>query len=152
MRLGSVCLMIAALVAFGTAIAHMSCIALGPACYAAQMAPPQIIESAKQGTLLAPLGTLLAPLGTTFVSAIFVLLGLYALSGAKVIRKLPLLTFGIYAIATLCIIRGLLALQLWVRKPELVTDFALLAAWVWLITGLLYLVGYKVTQRAHAKH
>lgn len=115
----------------------MSCLYFGPECYAAQMAPPQIIESAKNGTLL-------APVGTTFVSAIFVLLGLYALSGAGMIRKLPLLKFGIYTIAILCIIRGILPLQLWLRHPEKVNDIVFYTGLVWLVTGLLYLFGYRM--------
>jgi len=44
--------------------------------------------------------------------------GLYALSGAGIIRRLPLLKLVMYTIATLCIIRGVLPLQLWVRYPD----------------------------------
>ena len=47
------------------------------------MAPVSVIESAKAGTLLAPLGTIV-------VSAIFIVFGCYALSGATLIRRLPL--------------------------------------------------------------
>jgi len=136
-KLGLVFLILAALIAMGTGIAHLSCIYLGPECYAAQMAPAQIIESAQKGTYLAPLGTL-------FASAIFTVLGLYALSGAGVIRKLPLLKFSIYSIATLCIIRGLLPLQLWLRHPDKVNDMVFYTGIVWLATGLLYLFGYRL--------
>jgi hypothetical protein len=61
---------------------------------------------------------LLAPVGTIFVSAIFLVVGLYAISGAGIVRKLPLLKLGIYTIGTRCIIRGVLPLQLWIRHPE----------------------------------
>ena len=138
---GVVFLVLAALVAMGTAAAHLSCIYLGPKCYVAQMAPPQIVESAINGTYL-------APIGTVFSSGIFVILGLYALSGAgftgKLIDKLPLVNYAIYAIATLCIIRGLLPLQLWLRHPEKVNDTVFYVGIVWLMTGLLYLVGYRI--------
>jgi uncharacterized membrane protein HdeD (DUF308 family) len=119
----------------------MSCIYFGPECYAAQMAPPQIIESAKKGTYLALIGTL-------FASTIFFVLGLYALSAAGFFRKLPLLKFTIYTIATLCIIRGILPLQLWLRHPEKVNDIVLYTGIVWLITGLLYLFGYRMRKNS----
>ncbi len=136
MKYGVIFLVIAAMIAIGTALAHMSCIFLGPECYATQMAPPQIVESAKNGTLLAPLGTI-------FISSIFVVLGLYALSGAQFIRKLPLLNIGLYTIASLCIIRGVLPLQLWLRHPEKVSDLVFYVGVVWLLTGFLYLFGYR---------
>lgn len=134
-------LVLAALVALGTAVAHLSCIYLGPECYATQMAPPQTIESSINGTYLAPIGTIIA-------SGIFIILGLYALSGAgftgKLIDTLPLVHYAIYTIAVLCIIRGLLPLQLWLRHPEKVTYIVFYAGIVWLMTGILYLVGYRI--------
>lgn len=123
-------------IAWLTALAHMSCIVLGPGCYAFQMAPPQIVESAKQGTLL-------APVGTTFVSGIFVLWGCYALSAASIIRKLPLLNIAVYLIAAICIIRGLLGIQLWIRFPDSLSTYASAASVIWLLSGLMYLVGYR---------
>lgn len=140
-QIGVIFLVLAALVAMGTAAAHLSCIFLGPECYATQMAPKAIVESAINGTYLAPIGTI-------FASSIFVVLGLYALSGAGVtgtlIDKLPLVKYAIYTIATLCILRGLLPLQLWLRHPEKVSDAVFYIGIVWLITGLLYLVGYRI--------
>ncbi|TWX68743.1 hypothetical protein ESZ36_09725 [Colwellia demingiae] len=145
-KIGVVLLVLAALIAMGTAAAHLSCIYLGPECYAAQMAPPPIVESAINGTYLAPIGTI-------FASAVFVILGLYALSGAgftgKLIDKLPLVNYAIYSITTLCIIRGLLPLQLWLRHPEKVNDTVLYVGIVWLMTGLLYLVGYRICAKQH---
>ncbi len=133
---GIVLLLIAASIAVLTAFAHLSCIFLGPQCFETQMAPVSVIESAKVGTLLAPLGTIV-------VSAIFIVFGCYALSGATLIRRLPLLSFGIYAIAAACIIRGILPIQLWMRQPHKVTDTVLIVGVVWLLVGLCYLFGYK---------
>jgi hypothetical protein len=135
-KIGVILLVLAAFIAIGTAVAHLSCIFLGPECYAAQMAPPQVIESAKNGTYL-------APVGTVFASALFVVLGLYALSGAGIIRKLPLLKYAVYAVAALCIIRGILPLQLWLRHPDKVNDIIFYTGIVWLVTGLLFLFGYR---------
>jgi hypothetical protein len=136
-KIGAILLVLAALIAMATAVAHMSCIFLGPECYAAQMAPPQIIESAKNGTYL-------APIGTVFASSIFIIVGLYALSGAGIFRQLPLLKYAIYIIGTLCIIRGILPLQLWIRHPDKVNDIVFYTGIVWLVTGLLYLIGYRM--------
>jgi hypothetical protein len=133
---GIVLLVIAALIAVATAFAHLSCIYFGPQCYSAQMAPSSIVESAKENTLLAPLATI-------FVSAIFILLASCALSGARLIRRLPLLNYGIYTIAFLSIVRGILPLQLWLRHPDKVTEIVLFVGIVWLAVGLCYLFGYK---------
>ncbi|WP_462153016.1 hypothetical protein [Pseudoalteromonas xiamenensis] len=135
-RFGTVLLVIVAIVAFGTALSHLSCLYFGPQCYAAQMAPPVLVESAKAGTLLAPFATLVA-------SAIFVVCGCYALSGAKIVRRLPLLNVGIYVIALVSILRGVLTLQLWARHPELVSLGVLTIGLIWFCCGLCYLVGYR---------
>jgi hypothetical protein len=136
-KIGVTLLVLAAFIAMATAIAHMSCIFLGPECYSAQMAPSIIVESAINGTYLAPVGTVIA-------SSIFAVLGLYALSGAGVIRKLPLLKYVIYVVAALCIIRGILPLQLWLRHPDKVNDIVLYTGIVWFLTGLLFLFGYRL--------
>ncbi|BDX08545.1 hypothetical protein [Planctobacterium marinum] len=138
-RQGVILLVIAATIAFLTALAHLSCIYFGPQCYEIQMAPPDIVESAWAGTLLAPVGAVV-------VSIIFAVLGCYALSGAKLMRKLPLLKFGLYSIAVVCIIRGILPLQLWLRHPEKVSAAVLLVGLVWLGVGLCYLLGYRAVQ------
>lgn len=136
---GVVLLLIAALVFIATAFAHLTCIYFGPQCYAAQMAPNAIVESAKSGTLLAPLGTI-------FVSAVFVVFACYGLSGAKIIRRLPLLSIGIYSIAVVCIIRGLLPLQLWLRHPSKVSGLVLAVGIVWLSVGVFYWMGFRAMQ------
>jgi len=138
LKCGVIFLVLATLISMGTAVAHMSCIFIGPECYAAQMAPPILVESAKNRTYLAPIVNI-------FVSAIFVVLGLYALSAAGIVRQLPFLKFVIYVVATLCMIRGILPLQLWLRHPDKVNDFAFYAGVVWFITGLLYLFGYLMS-------
>jgi len=143
-KIGILLLVLAALIAMGTGAAHLSCIYFGPQCYATQMAPPIIVESAINGTYL-------APIGTVFASGIFIVLGLYALAGAgftsKVLGKLPLVNYAIYTIATLCIVRGILPLQLWLRHPNKVSDIVLYVGIVWLIAGLLYLFGYRICSK-----
>ena len=142
LKYGVIFLVSAALIAMGNAIAHLSCIFIGPACYAAQMAPPILVESARNGTYLAPIANI-------FVSAIFIVLGLYALSAAGVGRKLPLLKYVIFTVATLCIVRGILPLQFWLRYPDKVNDVAFYYGVGWFVTGLLYLFGYLLCANHH---
>lgn len=108
---GRTLLRIGSMIFIVTAMAHLSCIYFGPQCYAIQMAPVSIVESAKANTLL-------APVATVGVAMIFLVLAAYGLSAAKAIRRLPLLTTVIYSIAVICLIRGLLPLQLWIRHPH----------------------------------
>lgn len=137
---GIVLLVVAAGIFFCTALAHLFCIYFGPQCYSAQMAPPQIVESAKAGTMLAPFGAIL-------VSTIFTVLGLYALSGAGLFRRLPLLSFGIYTISIISVIRGLLPIQLYFRHPEKVSDPILIAGIIWLLVGVFFFFGYRAVRK-----
>lgn len=136
-KIGVFLLVFAALAAFSTAIAHLSCLYFGPQCYSAQMAPPSIIESAKAGTLLAPFGNI-------FISSLFITMSAYTLSAASLIRRLPLLTLGINTIAFLCTVRGILPLQLWYRYPEKVSHPVLYVGIAWLLVGLACFFGWRL--------
>ncbi|MCG7534999.1 hypothetical protein [Pseudoalteromonas sp. OOF1S-7] len=141
---GIALLLLATCAAFLVAAAHLSCIYFGPQCYAVQMAPPFVVESARAGTLLAPLLTLV-------VSAIFIILGCYALSAARFIRRLPFLRAGIYSISAVCIVRGLLPIQLFLRYPEKISAPVLMAGIAWLVVGLCYWFGYRAVKK-HTMH
>lgn len=140
LRLGQGMLITVALIAIFTAIAHTACLFLGPTCYRYQMAPESVVISAQNGTLFAPIATIL-------VSSVFLIWAAYALSGAQMIRRLPLLSIGVYTISMLCIARGLLGIQLWLRRPELVTEFANISSWIWFLTGMLFLAGYRIVKK-----
>ena len=137
LRIGKLLLLIGSAAFVLTALAHLSCIHFGPQCYATQMAPEVIVESAKANTLLAPLATI-------GVAIIFLVLAGFGLSAAKSIPRLPMLTTGIYTIAVVCIIRGLLPLQLWIRHPHKVNDIVFYVGVAWLVTGLFYGIGYRL--------
>lgn len=143
-KLGIVALVIAAAIAIMTAIAHLSCLFLGPACYSIQMAPEQVVESAKMGTLL-------APLGTVFVAFIFISFGLYALSAAKLFYPLPKVKLIVHLIGFACVIRGILPIQLWLRKPEKITEPVLYVGIVWLVVGIFYLLGHCLMAKSQAR-
>lgn len=134
-RYGVALLSFVAAVAIITAIAHMSCIYLGPSCFSAQLAPVAIVDSAKNGTWLAPIGTI-------FVSSLFLLCAVFALSAANLIPTIPKLRLGIIIISGLCIVRGLATVPLLATFPEAATFFAKFAGVVWFFSGVCCAFGY----------
>ncbi len=138
-KVGLLFLSIAAVIAILTALAHMSCIFLGESCYRSQLAPDVIIQSAVNGTLL-------APVVTTLISSLFLLCAIYALSAVNIIMKLPLLKTAIYSISILCILRGLATIPLSLIYPEMVTSFSIIAGAIWFISGALFFLGFRFRQ------
>ncbi|SMF19825.1 hypothetical protein SAMN02745866_01223 [Alteromonadaceae bacterium Bs31] len=138
---GIIALSLGAAISAGTGIAHMSCIFLGPACYKAQLAPPVIVRSAVDGTLLAPVGTVL-------ISSLFFACAIFAASGAGFIKKMPLLSLALLTIAILCVLRGLATIPSSYFFPEFVSTFSLLAGFIWFVTGCLYLYGFYCVRKA----
>lgn len=139
-KIATILLLCAATCSFLTVISHMACIWLGPECFAIQLAPPELIESSRQGTILAPIATII-------VSMIFFIIGLYGLSAAKFITPLPLLSKVICILALLCTVRGTLPIQLWLRKPDQVSDLALNYGLGWLFVGVCFTAGYFLVVR-----
>lgn len=135
-KIGRAALILAGVIAALTALAHFSCIILGPGCYQAQMAPDALVQSAIDGTWIAPIGTLA-------ISLIFMLCAIYALSAAGIIRRLPFLGLGVYCIGAICIFRGLATVPLSVAFPNMVSSFSISAGLVWFFTGLLFIFGYR---------
>ncbi len=82
-----------------------------------------------------------------FVAAIFAVFGLYALSGAGIIRRLPLLRTGLIIISIIFILRGLfLVMEIMVNLGILhgsiiIPTRELMSSAVSLIIGIIYLSG-----------
>ncbi len=77
---------------------------------------------------------------TVFVMIVFTVFGLYGLSAAGTIRELPFLKFGIYAIATIFLLRGvgeLIYESIQGTSSSLETIYSFVAV----LVGLLYLLG-----------
>ncbi|KZN65003.1 hypothetical protein [Pseudoalteromonas luteoviolacea] len=129
-------LLFVALMATITVVAHMACIPLGESCYRAQLAPEFLIESAIQGTLL-------APIATVFVSGLFALCAAYALAGAGYIARLPLTKLALITIAILCTLRGLAGIGGSFVVPELVTLFSVVASVLWFVCGVFTFLALK---------
>ena len=98
------------------------------------------------GDTLASNPTLLLVAGM-IVTILFAIAGLYGLSGAGVIRRLPLLRLGLVVICLVYIYRGILFIPQFLitigslPSPEPMPLQYLLSSLVALIIGLLYLIG-----------
>ncbi len=88
------------------------------------------------------------------MALVFALCGLYALSGAGLVRRLPLLRLGLLTIGAVYTLRGVSFVPLFLvvlgvlPSPYPVPMSALLSSLVSLIIGLLYLVGLLIGWRA----
>ncbi|GMM83836.1 hypothetical protein [Pseudoalteromonas sp. MTN2-4] len=141
---GSLMLISVAALAFFTALSHMSCIVLGPECYRVQMAPEALIELSKSAPWR-------AALETTLVSLLFVATAIFCLSGAGVIRKVPMLKPAIITISVICSLRGIATLPLSLLFPEQVTAFSIIAGILWFLAGIFCITGYSLINKESTK-
>ena len=123
----------AGIIASASAIWHLLCLWGGPSWFAFARAPQQIIDSAQQGTLLAPIGTIIVA-GLMFLCTVF------AFSAAGLIRKLPLVKPALMTIAMLCTLRGLIAIPVFITATGL-DLWQIIASMVWLYVGIGFIAG-----------
>ncbi|SEI13844.1 hypothetical protein SAMN05660691_04134 [Rheinheimera pacifica] len=120
-------------IASAAAIWHLLCIWGGPSWFAFARAPKQLIDSAQQGTLLAPVGTVIVA-GLMFACTVF------AFSAVGLIRKVPLVKPALITIALLCTVRGLIAIPTFVTAAG-VDIWQIVASTVWLFVGVCFIAG-----------
>ncbi len=123
----------AGVIAAASAIWHLLCILGGPSWFAFARAPQQIIDSARQGTLLAPAGTII-------VAGLMFACTAYAFSTVGIIRKIPLTKPALMTIATLCSLRGLIAIPTFVL-PTGLDIWQIIASSVWFYVGVCFIAG-----------
>lgn len=92
-------LVIAAAGSFTVALVHLVAIFIGPAAY-------RLLGAGEEFAAWAEAGSVMPALITFGLTGLFAIFGCYALSGAGVLRRLPLLTFGLVGIAALYTLRG----------------------------------------------
>jgi hypothetical protein len=127
-------LIIAALFSASAAIVHLGCIIFGANWYRFFGAGEQMAQLAEQGHWYP----------TVVTSVIFIILSiwsLYGLSGAKVIRQLPLIRLVLIIISSIFIIRGLAFYWLMPMFPENSFTFWLTSSGICLTIGSLYAAG-----------
>ncbi len=115
-------------------VIHIGAIFGGVAWYVYFGAPHGIVESARQGTWL-------APLGASVIAGLMALCAAYAFSAIGVIPRLPLLRTGLAVIATICLLRAIVLWPLMISHPELRNTFEIVASIVWGLAGVGFAMG-----------
>jgi len=116
------------------ALAHLGCIVFGAEWYRFMGAGEQMAQMAEQGHWYP----------TIVTSAIVVLLSiwaLYALSGAGVIKRLPLTRLALVIISGIFLLRGVTFVGLMPAFPENSLTFWLVSSAICLVIGGLFAVG-----------
>ena len=116
---------------------HVVMVFIGPKAYIYFGAGQEMADMAEAGSWIPALSTL-------FLACVFTLFGLYAYSGAGVIRKLPLLKAGLWIIGSVYFLRGFLIIYqiMYFGDEELAIGYHSLAfSVVSALIGLLYLHG-----------
>lgn len=132
----------AGIIASASAFWHLLCIFGGPSWFAFARSPQQIIDSAAQGTLLAPIGTVI-------VASLMFACTIFAISAVGLIRKVPLLKSALITIAVLCTLRGLIAIPTFVTSSGL-DIWQIVASSIWLYVGICFIAG-SIEQYRHGK-
>jgi hypothetical protein len=139
-------LIIAAVCSFAAAMAHLGCIVFGGDWYRFFGAGEQMASMAEQG--------LWYPTIVTSVLVVVLLVwSLYALSGARVIVRLPFLRLALCVITAIYLIRGVTFFWLMPMFPENSLTFWLVSSLICLGIGALYSIGtYQVWSELSGTH
>ena len=131
---GQTWLLIAALSSFAIAALHIAIAFVGAPAYLYFGGSAQLVHS----------GSSLPTIMTLVLAGVFLVFGLYALSGAGFIRRLPLLGMSLVVIGGLYTFRGLSAIDQTLRivmEPGSLPFRTLLYSLASLATGCAYLIG-----------
>lgn len=126
-------LLVGALLSLLAALAHLWCIAVGPAGYRLMGAGERMVRAAEKGRRLPTVITL----GIALVLAVW---AAYALSGAGLIGPLPLLRAGLSLITAVYLLRGF-AGPLLLRKTGHSRRFVVVSSLICAGYGLVHLLG-----------
>lgn len=130
-------LLIAAAFCSGVAaLLHLGCIFFGGDWY-------RFFGAGEQMAQMADAGHLYPTVVTLAIVALLTIWSLYALSGAGVILRLPLLRVGLCIIAAIYLLRGIAFMPLMSAFPENSLAFWLISSMTCLVFGLLYALGIR---------
>jgi hypothetical protein len=119
------------------ALLHLCCIFFGPSWY-------RFFGAGERMAQLSAAGSIVPTLITAGIAAVLVLWSLYALSGAGVILRLPLIRLALCIITGIYVLRGLAGLALALVAPgERGVAFWCWSSVICLSIGALYLVGTR---------
>lgn len=133
--------LLAMLIATAGALIHVAAVFGGPSWFMFFNAPPSVVASAREGTLLAPVSSLI-------IATLMALCTLYAGSVLGLIRRPPLQRVGLASMATICLLRALILVPLAIGHPELRNTFEFVSAIIWFAAGVGFAVGFCSTKAA----
>jgi hypothetical protein len=118
------------------AVAHLGCIAFGGAWY-------RTMGAGEAMARMADAGHWYPTVVTAVIAAVLLLWAGYALSGAGVVRRLPLLRFVLCAITAVYLVRGLVFVPLMPLFSGNSVRFWLVSSGICLAIGLVHLTGLR---------
>lgn len=128
-------LLVGGVLSIGAALLHLACIVGGPDWYRALGAGERMarmVEAGRAGPIVV----------TVAITAVLAGFGAYALSGAGLLPRLPLLRWGLMAITAVYLIRGMaLFWHAAMRRPDLTSTFVTVSSVILLAFGFLHLIG-----------
>lgn len=134
-------LLIAGICSLAVAILHIAIIIGGPDWY-------RFFGAGEEMAILSESGSYYPAMLTAVIALIFIIWGLYAFSGAGIIRKMPLLRLGLVVISVIYLIRGMGGLPLFIfpdypffRDFSNQKTFILVTSLISLLFGIFYAVG-----------
>lgn len=126
-------LIIGGAIAGCAALWHLLMVIGGPNWYAFARAPQYIVDSAKEGTFVAPVGAVAIAILMFSCTA-------YSFSGAGLFGKIPLLKLALPIISFICLVRGLYISPVFYSLRAL-GAWHLMASTVWFFVGICFLFG-----------
>lgn len=127
-------LIVAAICSMLAALAHLGCIFFGGDWY-------RFFGAGEQMALMAERGEWYPTAVTSVLVLVLFTWSLFALSGAKVIPRLPLLKLGLVVISLIYLVRGVAFVAIMPMFPENSLTFWLVSSGICLLIGLMYSVG-----------
>ena len=103
--IANIALILAAGISFAAALAHLAVIAMGPDGY-------RLAGAGEEFAQMAEAGHAWPAILTSIIATLLTVWGLYALSAAAVIRKLPLIKTALIAITSILLLRGIAGMLL----------------------------------------
>ncbi len=129
-------LILAAICSGAAALLHLGCIVFGGDWY-------RFLGAGEQMAQMAEAGLIYPTIVTSVLVAVLIIWSLYALSGAGIIFRLPLLRLGLCIIAAIYLLRGLAFIPLMPMFPENSITFWIVSSAICFAFGLFYVLGIR---------
>lgn len=129
-------LVVGAALSAGAALIHLGCIAFGASWYRFFGAGERIARMAERGHWY-------PSVVTAAIATVLFIWSAYALSGAGLIRRLPLLKLGLCVITAIYIVRGVGFVAIMPMFPDNSPTFWVVSSGICLAFGLVHLAGLR---------